>query len=199
VWSKTIPPSVPVTGKTVFTRLFDVSVDPTSCDRKYPAAPIKAISKAPKIVTIVAPLCPFGASIFLPVSTEINCLPYAGLPINAFAPTEGSPGSVDFIVIADPNVDGSLIKIIIPSTAKMNKSEGTRIEYMRNDFNVRLRVGEQVSCILSILDYLFSVYSRSHGWHQDKQGKEKIYHRLVQGYAIQSLAVVIPAYQMRNS
>jgi len=93
----------------------------------------------------------------VPISTEINCLPYAGLPINAFAPTKVSPGSVDFIVIADPNVDGSLIKIIIASIAKINKSEGTRIEYIRNDFNVRLRVGEQLSCILSILDYLFSI------------------------------------------
>jgi len=56
VWSKTMPPSVAVTGITVFTRSFDVSVFPTSWDKKYATAPIKPISRAPRTDTSVEPL-----------------------------------------------------------------------------------------------------------------------------------------------
>jgi hypothetical protein len=53
VWTITIPPSIPVTGTTVFTSSLPVSVDPTIVDKKYAAAIIKPTSAAPRTVTII--------------------------------------------------------------------------------------------------------------------------------------------------
>ena len=55
VCNKTMPPSVPVIGRTVFTISLLVSFVPTSCDRQYPTATISAISIAPRPSTSVDP------------------------------------------------------------------------------------------------------------------------------------------------
>ena len=55
-----MPASEPVTGITVFTRSLLLSLVPTSCDRKYPVAAIRAISKAPRTDTSVDPLEALG-------------------------------------------------------------------------------------------------------------------------------------------
>ena len=81
VCNNTIPPIIPVTGRTVFTRSLDVSVFPTSCDKRYATVHINPISRPPSIVTSVDPRC---VSIYRYIEIKINlanlvvCLLYEG-------------------------------------------------------------------------------------------------------------------------
>ena len=67
VCSKTMPPSVPVIGRTVFTMSLLVSFEPLSCDRQYPTATMSATSIAPRPITSDDPFA--VASIYRPLGS----------------------------------------------------------------------------------------------------------------------------------
>jgi hypothetical protein len=52
-----------------------------------------------------------------------------------------------FIDNADPNVDGNVVNIRIPSITNKKRSIGIMIVYILYDFSIMLRVGSHVSFV----------------------------------------------------
>lgn len=110
MWSRTIPPRIPVTGITVFTRSFPLSDDPTIVDRQYETAIMSAISIPPRNVIITDSFDPTLSIYYIVdfISDRIS-------------------GAEPFILLTDPRLSGINIIMNIASKIKTPRTIGMRI------------------------------------------------------------------------